>query len=344
MTKRLIETLRGQMNMPPPIWLMRQAGRYLPEYRALRAKAGDFLSLCYDPALAIEITLQPVERFGLDAAILFSDILVVPQAMGQHLRFEEMIGPLLAPIRDVAGMRALETHRVVEHLAPIMATVRGVAARLPEDVALIGFAGAPWTVAAYMIEGRGGGRFETPLAMAHQGDPVLSGVIDRLVDASVDYLLAQIEAGAEVIQLFDSWAGILPSGLRRRWSIEPMVEIVDRLRAKAPQVPVIVFPREVGHDALAYLEAIRPDAIGLDHSADLDFARTRLQPHAAVQGNLDPALLVAGGNAMADGVDKIMRALGQGPFVFNLGHGVVPETPPEHVAGLVAAVRNWRPG
>jgi len=329
--------------MPPPIWLMRQAGRYLPEYRALRAKAGDFLSLCYDPALAIEITLQPIERFGLDAAILFSDILVLPQAMGQDLRFEENIGPLLEPIRDIERMQALDTTRVVERLAPIMATVRGVAARLPDDVALIGFAGAPWTVAAYMIEGRGGGRFETPLAMAQRGDPILAGVTERLIDGSVDYLLAQIEAGAEVIQLFDSWAGILPSGLRRRWSIEPLVEIVDRLRAKAPQVPVIVFPRNVGHDALAYLEAIRPDAIGLDQSADLDFARMRLQPHAAVQGNLDPALLVAGATAMTDGVDRIMHALGKGPFVFNLGHGVVPETPPRHVAELVASVRNWRP-
>ncbi|MEX1107591.1 MAG: uroporphyrinogen decarboxylase [Dongiaceae bacterium] len=342
MTKRLIETLRGTTTMPPPIWLMRQAGRYLPEYRALRAKADDFLSLCYNPALAIEITLQPVERFGLDAAILFSDILVVPQAMGQDLSFEEGVGPLLEPIRDVVRMQALDTTRIVERLAPIMATVRGVAARLPENVALIGFAGAPWTVASYMIEGRGGGTFETPLAMANAGDPVLSGVIERLIDASVDYLLGQIEAGAEVIQLFDSWAGILPSGLRRRWSIEPLVEIVSRLRAKVPQVPVIVFPRNVGHDALAYLEAIRPDAIGLDQSAELDFARTRLQPHAAVQGNLDPALLVAGGAALADGVDRIMSALGHGPFVFNLGHGVVPETPPEHVAELVASVRDWR--
>ncbi|MEX2201235.1 MAG: uroporphyrinogen decarboxylase [Dongiaceae bacterium] len=343
MTKRLIETLGGSTAMPPPIWLMRQAGRYLPEYRALRGKAGDFLSLCFDPELAIEVTLQPVERFGLDAAILFSDILVVPYAMGQGLRFEEGIGPLLEPIRDPTRLRGLETHRIVERLAPVMATVRGVAARLPEQVALIGFAGAPWTVAAYMIEGRGGGTFTTPLAMAKEGDPVLAGVIERLVDASVDYLLAQIDAGAEIVQLFDSWAGILPSGLRRRWSIEPLVEIVDRLRARAPQVPIVVFPRQVGHDALAYLEAIRPDAIGLDQSADLAFARTRLQPHVALQGNLDPLLLVEGGAALAAGVDEIMQHLSGGPFVFNLGHGVVPETPPDHVAQLVALVRDWRP-
>jgi uroporphyrinogen decarboxylase len=341
MTKKLIKTLGGKTNLPPPVWLMRQAGRYLPEYRALRAKAGDFLSLCFDPSLAVEITLQPVRRFGLDAAILFSDILVVPHAMGQSLRFEDGTGPVLEPIRNATRMAGLETHRIADRLAPVMSTVRGVAELLPENVALIGFAGAPWTVAAYMIEGRGGGTFDIPLAMASNGDPVLAGVIERLVDASVDYLLAQIEAGAEIVQLFDSWAGILPPDLRQRWSIEPLVAIVERLRARAPQVPVILFPRNVGHDALAYLEAVRPDAIGLDQAADIDFARTRLQPHAAVQGNLDPALLVAGGTALADGVDRIMRALAGGPFVFNLGHGVVPETPPDHVAQLVGLVRDW---
>jgi uroporphyrinogen decarboxylase len=327
--------------LPPPIWLMRQAGRYLPEYRAIREKAGGFLAMCLDPDLASDITLQPIRRFGFDAAILFSDILVVPYAMGQELTFEPGIGPVLEPIRDMAAAQALEPARTLERLQPVMGTVSRVALALPDETTLIGFAGAPWTVAAYMIEGRGGSGFKSAVAMATDDDPVLGIVTDRLVAATIDYLLGQVVAGAEVIQLFDSWAGLLDGKARQRWSIDPLREIVSRLREDAPDVPIVLFPRGVGHDAKTYLDAIRPDAIGLDQSADIVWARDHLQPDCVLQGNLDPVTLVEGGSALEQGVDRIMRTLSGGPFVFNLGHGVVPETPPEHIAALVEMVRNW---
>jgi uroporphyrinogen decarboxylase len=343
MSKPLLDVLCGATRMPPPIWLMRQAGRYLPEYRAARKRAGGFLAMCLDPALAGEITLQPVRRFGLDAAILFSDILIVPWAMGQDLAFQEGSGPQLSPIRDARGLATLDPARVLERARPVFRTVSRVAQELPAEVALIGFAGAPWTVAAYMTEGSGGNGFPTALAMAESGNPILDGIVERLVAATVDYLLAQIVAGAETVQLFDSWAGLLAERLRERWSIAPLARIVARLREETPDVPVILFPRGVGRDAERYRALVRPDAIGLDQDADLLWARDTLQPHCALQGNLDPAVLVAGGPALAQAVDTIMRSLGGGRFVFNLGHGVVPETPPEHVAQLVELVRDWRP-
>ncbi len=342
MNKPVLDVLRGAKRVPPPIWLMRQAGRYLPEYRALRKRAGGFLQMCLDPALATEITLQPVERFGLDAAILFSDILIVPWAMGQDLAFEEGGGPVLAPVRSADDAATLRPARVLERAQPVFGAVSQIALSLPDPVTLIGFAGAPWTVAAYMIEGRGGNGFPTAVEAANANDPVLRDVIERLVDATTDYLLAQIVAGAEAVQLFDSWAGLIEGDVRERWSIGPLARIVARLREETLDVPVILFPRGVGKDAARYLERIRPDGIGLDRDADLDWARTALQPHAALQGNLDPALLVEGGPVMREAVDRIMATLAGGPFLFNLGHGIVPETPPDHVAELVAAVRHWR--
>ena len=342
MSKPLLDALRGASQMPPPVWLMRQAGRYLPEYRAVRKSAGGFLQMCLDPALATEITLQPIERFGFDAAILFSDILIVPWAMGQDLAFEEGVGPLLTPVRSDADVAALEPGRLLQRAQPVFEAVSQIALALPDPVTLIGFAGAPWTVAAYMIEGRGGSGFPSAVAAANSNDPLLAAIVERLVEATVDYLLAQIVAGAEVVQLFDSWAGLIEGDARERWSIEPLARIVARLREETPDVPVILFPRGVGRDAVRYRERIKPDAIGLDQGTDLDWARSNLQPHVALQGNLDPALLVEGGARMIEAVDRIMRTLSDGPFVFNLGHGIVPETPPEHVAELVDAVRAWQ--
>lgn len=344
MSKPLLAALRGETHMPPPVWLMRQAGRYLPEYRALREKAGGFLAMCLDPSVASEITLQPVRRFDVDAAILFADILIVPWAMGQDLDFQEGVGPVLTPIRDRSSLEALQPDRVLERAQPVFRTVSTVAHALADDKTLIGFGGAPWTVAAYMIDGRGGGgSFPVAEAMAGSDDEILLGVTERLVEATTDYLLAQVVAGAEAIQLFDSWAGLLPQDRRMRWSIEPLARIVERLRDEVPDVPVILFPRGVGNDALRYAETIEPDAIGLDQNADLDWARDILQSRWAVQGNLDPALLVEGGVSMISQIDRIMHTLSEGPFVFNLGHGVVPETPPDHVARLIGRVREWRP-
>ena len=342
MSKPLLDALRGAVQMPPPIWLMRQAGRYLPEYRALRKRAGGFLQMCLDPALATEITLQPIERFGFDAAILFSDILIVPWAMGQDLVFEEGSGPVLTPLRSAGDVSVLEPARLLERAQPVFEAVSQIALNLPDPVTLIGFAGAPWTVAAYMIEGRGGGGFPSAVAAANANDPLLEEITERLVTATTDYLLAQIVAGAEVVQLFDSWAGLIEGEARERWSIEPLARIVSRLREETPDVPVILFPRGVGKDASRYRERIRPDAIGLDQGADLDWARATLQKHVALQGNLDPQVLVEGGPRMIEAVDRIMATLSDGPFVFNLGHGIVPETPPDNVAELVDAVRSWQ--
>jgi len=343
MSKPLLDALRGDVQKPPPVWLMRQAGRYLPEYRALRKRAGGFLQMCLDPALATEVTLQPIERFGFDAAILFSDILIVPWAMGQDLAFEEGSGPVLTPMRSPEDVSTLEPGRLLERAQPVFQAVSQIALALSDPVTLIGFAGAPWTVAAYMIEGRGGGGFPSAVAAANANDPLLDDITERLVQATTDYLLAQIVAGAEVIQLFDSWAGLIDGAARERWSIEPLARIVAALREETPDIPVILFPRGVGADAARYFDRIRPDAIGLDQGADLSWARTNLQPHCALQGNLDPAILVEGGPAMRAAIDRIMTTLSDGPFVFNLGHGIVPETPPDHVAELVDAVRSWQP-
>ncbi len=334
----LLNVLKGNIRRPPPIWLMRQAGRYLPEYRDLRARAGSFLDLCFTPAMAAEVTLQPVRRFGFDAAILFSDILVVPYALGQALDYREGEGPVLEPVGSDWPKR-LKREGALERLEPICETVQRVRGALPEETALIGFCGAPWTVATYMVAGRGTPDQAPARLMAGQEPDAFAGLIDLLVDVSVDYLASQVDAGAQVVKIFDSWAGVLSDEQFRTWCIAPTQAMVGRLKARYPQVPVIGFPRGAGERYRAYLEDTGVDAVACDTSLPLDWIAAELQPRAAVQGNLDPQLLVQGGEAMARQVCAILEALGQGPFVFNLGHGIVPETPVDHVSELVRLVR-----
>ena len=318
---------------------MRQAGRYLPEYRALRAQAPSFLDFCFTPDLAVEATLQPIRRFGFDGAIMFSDILVIPHALGQTVRFAEGHGPLLEPIRTAADMARLSAAGLRDRLAPVFETLRRLSVALPAETTLIGFAGAPWTVASYMIEGAGGSDFVNAKRMAYGEPELFAGLIDLLVESTVDYLTAQVEAGAEVLQLFDSWSGALAEPERRSWSLEPLIRITQRLKALHPEIPVILFPRGVG---LLYGDFARTSGaagLSLDSSLPLDWAAAELQPHLAVQGNLDPILLLTGGAALEREVKRILDGLGQGRFIFNLGHGILPETPIDHVERLLELVR-----
>jgi uroporphyrinogen decarboxylase len=338
-SKPLLRALGGECLSVPPIWLMRQAGRYLPEYLALRGKARDFLSFCLTPELAAEATLQPIRRFGLDAAIVFSDILVVPYALGQHVEFREGEGPVLDYLLDQADVRKLELRRLLEQTAPVREALRQTRAALPSDVALIGFAGAPWTVATYMVEGGTSRDFIRTKRWAFTDPTGFAELIECLLSATVDYLLGQIEAGAEAVQLFDSWAGVLSEAAFRRWVIEPTTRIVAALKARYPTVPIIGFPRGAGALYEVYARDTAVDAVSLDATVPLAWAREHLQSRHVLQGNLDPVLLLAGGPVMAASARAIVAAFRGGPFVFNLGHGILPETAPEHVAALVEVVR-----
>ena len=341
--KPLLRVLNGARSDRPPTWLMRQAGRYLPEYRALRAEKGGFLALATDPVAAAEVTLQPIRRFGFDGAILFSDILMVPWALGQPLRFAEGEGPLLEPLRDAEAIAGLRPEGFLERARPIFETVALLSATLAvqhQRTALIGFAGAPWTVACYMVEGRGGGEFVHARRMAF-GDPLLFGrLIRTLTEATAEYLLAQVRAGAEALMLFDSWAGLLPPSQFRRWVIEPTGELVRRLRKQLPPgFPIIGFPRMAGPMLVEYAARAGVQAVGMDTAMDPRWAAANLPPGLALQGNLDPQALVAGGAALEAEARSLMAAMRNRPYVFNLGHGIVPQTPPENVAALVRMVR-----
>jgi uroporphyrinogen decarboxylase len=337
----LVALQRGQAGHVP-VWLMRQAGRYLPEYREIRTKAGGFLELCFSPELAAEVTLQPVRRFGLDAAILFSDILVVPFALGQEVRFAEGEGPLLDPIESAAELDRLGKVGDLDRLGPVYETVERVASSLPRGAALIGFAGAPWTVASYMIEGRGTRDFAAVKAWAFAHEPLFARLIDLLVEATSVHLIRQIKAGADLVQIFDSWAGALTESEVERWCITPISAIVRRVKAACPGTPVIGFPRGIGMLYRRFVERTGVDGIGIDPAIPLDWAAAELQPLATVQGNLDPELLAAGGAGMRAAATRILERLGGGPFIFNLGHGVTQQTPPGHVAELVDLVHRWR--
>lgn len=338
MTKRLLRVLAGEAVWPPPVWLMRQAGRYLPEYRALRARAGDFLGLCTNPGLAAEVTLQPIRRFAMDGAILFSDLPIVSWALGQDLRYIEGEGPVMTPVRDAAGLDALRLDRVAGAVAPIMETVRRVRAALA-DAALIGFSGGAFTMACYMVEGHGSREFPETRGLAYR-DPALFGMlIDTLVEANLVYLRGQADAGAEALMLFDSWAGLLPAGEFARWVIEPTARIAAGLRATHPGIPVIGFPRLAGVKLGAYAAGSGVSAVALDTAMDPLLAAAMVPDGMALQGNLDPLAVVAGGAALEAGVDRLLAAMRGRPFIFNLGHGLVPETPPEHVEALVTRVR-----
>jgi uroporphyrinogen decarboxylase len=337
--KPLLHVLGGLKQDPPPVWLMRQAGRYLPEYRAVRERAGGFLDLVFNPELAAEVTLQPIRRFGFDAAILFSDILVIPHALGQKVGFAVGEGPLLEPITDRLGFERLSS--AVDHaaLAPVYETVRRVKAVLEPQVSLLGFCGAPWTVASYMIAGRGTPDQAPARLFAYRDAAAFGVLMDVLVEASADYLARQLEAGADAVQIFDTWAGILPDAEFDRWCIEPVRRIVELVRARVPGAKIIGFPRGAGTGLARYVERVPVDAVGLDWMIDKSFARERIQTRLPVQGNLDPLVLVAGGTALDRAVDEVVTAFADKPFIFNLGHGIVPETPIAHVEQMLKRLR-----
>jgi uroporphyrinogen decarboxylase len=318
---------------------MRQAGRYLPEYRALRAKAGDFLDLIFTPEYAVEVTLQPIRRFGFDAAILFSDILVIPHALGQAVRFAAGEGPRLEPLAGAEGVRRLAGEVDQGVLGPIYETVRSVKAKLAAETALLGFCGAPWTVASYMIAGQGTPDQAPARLFAYREPAAFASLVDILVEASAAYLIRQLQAGADAVQIFDTWAGVLPPEEFVRWCVEPTRQIVAKVRAKVPGAKVIGFPRGVGTLLQRYVETIPVDAVGLDWTVDRGFVRERVQSRVAVQGNLDPLVLVAGGAALDQAVDAVLEAFAGRPFIFNLGHGIVPETPIAHVEQMLRRIR-----
>jgi uroporphyrinogen decarboxylase len=334
----MLQVFSGKSLSPPPIWLMRQAGRYLPEYRQVRAKAGSFLDLCFNPELAAEITLQPIRRYGFDAAIIFSDILVVPWALGQTVRFVEGEGPQLDPVRAIGDLVRLRLQELANRLAPVYEAVARTRTALPKETALIGFCGAPWTVATYMVAGQGTSDQAPARLWAYRDGDAFGGLIDLLVEASAEHLAAQASAGAEVLQIFDTWAGTLPDRELDAWVIEPTRRIVEAVRQKGVSVPIIGFPRGIGSRAGAYVDRTRVDAVGCDTAMALSTMR-ELAVRSVVQGNLDPLLLVVGGPALDREIDALTEAMTGRRFIFNLGHGIVPETPPEHVAQLVARVR-----
>lgn len=334
--KLMLNVLNGQATPTPPIWLMRQAGRYLPEYRKTREAAGGFLNLCYTPSLAEEVTLQPIRRYGFDASILFADILLIPEALGQKLWFETGEGPRLEPI---AHGDALSRENVTAHLAPVIETVSRLSSSLPQETTLIGFAGAPWTVASYMVAGRGTADQAPARDLAARDGAAFQSIIDKLVAASIDYLAAQVEAGAEVLQIFESWAASLKGDDFRRWCIEPVAAIVAGLRARHINVPIIGFPRAANWDMADYARQTGVQAISLDTTADRKHMVETVPNDIVLQGNLDPLILVEGGDALRDEVRAIKQDFAGRPYIFNLGHGIVPQTPPAHVSELIHWVR-----
>jgi len=337
--KPLLRVLAGGHENVPPIWLMRQAGRYLPEYRAIRAQASGFLDLCLDAKRATEITLQPIRRFGFDAAILFSDILMVPHALGQRVSFVEGEGPRLDPLEDPSALKRMIKDIEHSRLQAVYEAIVLVKQELPRAIALLGFCGAPWTLATYMIAGCGTVDQHPARLFAYRHPEAFGELIDILVEASTSYLVRQFAAGVDAVQIFDTWAGVLPGEEFRRWCVEPCRRIVTAVRAEVPEAKIIGFPRGAASELEAYVEAVAVDAVGLDWTVELSFARDRVQTRRPVQGNLDPLALLAGGEALDRSIDAILAALSPAPFIFNLGHGVLPETPIAHVERLVARVR-----
>ncbi len=335
--KPLLSVLQGKKAEKTPIWLMRQAGRYLPEYRALRADKGGFLELVYDSDAAAEITLQPIRRFGFDGAILFSDILIVPYALGQGLRFEAGEGPRLSPPLTDAALASLEP--IPGRLEPIYETVEKVKAALPAETTFLGFAGSPWTVATYMVAGRGSKQQDEARRYAYRDPVAFQEIIDAVAGMTVDYLSGQVRAGVEAVQLFDSWAGSLSPAQFEQWVIAPNARIIAAFKARHPDVPVIGFPKGAGGKLGAYARETGADAIGLDETVDPVWAAAEISPHLPLQGNLDPLALIAGGDALESAVGRIISAFEGRPHVFNLGHGILPDTPISHVEQLLRLVR-----
>jgi uroporphyrinogen decarboxylase len=334
-----MRVLAGEAVWPPPVWLMRQAGRYLPEYRAIREGGGGFIARCTTPDLATEITLQPVRRYAMDAAILFSDILILPWAMGQDLKFVDGEGPVLPPIRDAASVASLSLTRAAEYTAPVMETVRRCRAELPDSCTLLGFAGSPFTVACYMVEGGGSRDFAVTRTMAYAETALFDSLIDRLVEATIEYLAAQIDAGADAVMLFDTWAGVLPPSQFFTYVVQPTAAVVKALRARFPGVKIIGFPRLAGTLVADYVAQTGVDCVSLDTSVDAGRVAATVPSHIGVQGNMDPIVLIAGGKPLEAEALRIRDALRGRPHIFNLGHGILPQTSPAHVADLVGIIR-----
>jgi uroporphyrinogen decarboxylase len=340
MTKTILRALRGETLPTPPIWMMRQAGRYLPEYRATRAQAGDFLSLCYNSDLAAEVTLQPIRRYGFDAAILFADILLLPQAMGSKLWFETGEGPRLSTITDMAGVRALKPADAVhDHLAPVYETVRILARELPRETTLIGFAGAPWTVATYMIAGQGSKDQGRAHALKAEDRATFVALMDAITLATIEYLSMQVQAGAEVIKLFDSWAGSLKGQDFVDFAVKPAATIIAALKACHPGLPIIAFPREAGDGYIGFAKATGADCVAIDNSVSPEWAAAHVQATGCVQGNLGPEHMVTGGEALVRETRRVVDAFRKGPHIFNLGHGITPDANPDNVQLMIDTVR-----
>lgn len=339
--KTILRALAGETLPTPPIWMMRQAGRYLPEYKATRAQAGDFLSLCYNPELAAEVTLQPIRRYGFDAAILFADILLVPQALGADLWFVTGEGPRLSTITTAAELEKLKPVEAIhDTLNPIYETVKILSKELPSETTLIGFAGSPWTVATYMIAGQGTPDQAPAHALKSENREVFDGLIDRITEATISYLSMQIEAGAEVVKLFDSWAGSLQGNDFANYSIRPMQNITAALKAKYPHVPVIAFPRGAGEKYVGAHAAIGADCVAVDDGVTAEWAAENLQTGGCVQGNLKSSHMVTGGDALVSETQRIVKAFSKGPHIFNLGHGITPDADPENVQLMIDTVRS----
>lgn len=339
--KTILRALAGERQDTPPIWMMRQAGRYLPEYRATRAEAGDFLSLCYNSDLAAEVTLQPIRRYGFDAAILFADILLLPQALGVDLWFETGEGPRMSTTTtadELAGLRA--TADIHETLNPIYETVRILSRELPRETTLIGFAGAPWTVATYMIAGRGTKDQGPAHALKAENRAVFEGILERLTEATIEYLSKQIEAGAEVVKLFDSWAGSLKGEDFVNYALKPTAKITQALKQRHPGIPVIAFPREAGDGYIGFAKATGADCIAVDNSVSAEWVAQNVQPDSCVQGNLASSHMVTGGDDLIQETKRIVNALKGGPHIFNLGHGITPDANPDNVQIMIDTVRN----
>jgi len=340
--KPFIEVLSGRRQKVPPLWMMRQAGRYLPEYRELRAKAGGFLDMCFTPEYAAEITLQPIRRFNFDAAVIFSDILVMPYALGRAVRFEAGEGPRLDPLDTPELVATLAATADFTKLEPVYETLRRARAELDPKIALLGFCGAPWTVATYMVAGQGTPDQAPARMMAYRHPDAFARIIDTLVTNSIQYLLGQVKAGADALQIFDTWAGVLPLREFQRWSIEPARRIVEGVRAVVPGAKIIGFPRGVGALLPAYVDATGVDAVSIDWAAEPSLVRERVQNRVAVQGNLDPLALIAGGAALDRAVDDVLENYARGRLIFNLGHGILPETPIGHVEQMIKRVRAYK--
>lgn len=340
--KPFMDVLNGERQSVPPLWMMRQAGRYLPEYRAVREKAGGFLDLCFNPQFAAEVTLQPIRRFAFDAAIIFSDILVVPYALGRSVRFEVGEGPRLDPLDTPDKIGALVPAADFTKFEPVYEALRRVRSELDPKIALIGFCGAPWTVATYMVAGHGTPDQAPARILAYREPQAFSKIIDAIVETSITYLLGQLAAGADALQIFDTWAGVLPPREFQKWSVEPTRRIVEGVRAKAPNAKIIGFPRGANAQLPLYVEQTGVNAVSIDWTAEPSFMRERVQSKVALQGNLDPLALIAGGAALDRAIDDVLENYAQGRFIFNLGHGILPQTPISHVEQMVKRVREYK--